>query len=158
METSSSSATLQMHIADDYKREKEIKKIAKVLKQLTYSTKNHNLRELDLARGIIERRKEHLKTWMQVLQSMMQTDSWYESLLMNYPKIDYNGYISRRSVRNLVAPSEMNPLICIWDSSSLGIYLMADNDCYAISAFYIADPFSAVSVPRFRSISAYNIF
>ena len=79
------------HLGDAHLEDMATKKVAKILKRLVIGAKNHDLRELDLARGTVERRKSFYRLWIQTIQTIFQTESKYQALLMNYPQINYFG-------------------------------------------------------------------
>ncbi|KAG7340238.1 reverse transcriptase RNA-dependent DNA polymerase [Nitzschia inconspicua] len=67
---------------------KQSRKIAKIMKRLHESAKQHHLPDFSVTRGTIDKRKSFFRTWIDTLRQMLSMESRYSCTLTNYPIID----------------------------------------------------------------------
>ncbi|KAG7344209.1 hypothetical protein IV203_022217 [Nitzschia inconspicua] len=67
---------------------KQSQKIAKIMKRLHESVKQHHLPDFSVTRGTIDKRKSFFRTWIDTLRQMLSMESRYSCTLTNYPIID----------------------------------------------------------------------
>ncbi|KAG7355158.1 hypothetical protein IV203_004514 [Nitzschia inconspicua] len=82
-------ANAEMSFSSNPKERKhQTSKVAKVLKRLHESAKQHHLSEYSVTRGTIDKRKSYFRTWIETLKHIFFLDGRYSSLLAKYPLID----------------------------------------------------------------------